>query len=343
MKRHYIAISIILGLGLVGLVVILLSAPAATKGGGASVGTPPPDRSDTLHGSSIAGQIVFSRLGRLWRWQGDTAHPLNVAAGNSTIANNQVGLTQPALSRDGAKLAFVRQDESFSDLWLSASDGSAAHALTTNRGNGTPRTPNFIGSSLWAFGPAWSPAGTEIAYLSDVGTDDLTLRATSASKFNQRPLNARLAVAQGGDQRPGWSPLGDEVALAAFDNGKSQIYSIKTANGQSTKLTDQPDGAYDPAWSPDGKLIAFVSRRGNAAELWLMHADGSAATLLTNLNSRNPVWSPDGQKLAFLSSKDSAFELYVLDLTPDGRASGQPRQLSQNARLDGASGFAWST
>ena len=342
MKKHYIAIGLILGLGVLTGLIIIATAPSSKANSQTASATPTLDRNDTLRGGSVDGQLIFSRQGVLWRWRGDTAHPLNLPPGNSVVANNTVQLIQPALSRDGSRLAYVRQDETFSDLWLAGSDGSGAHALTNNRGNGTPRSPGFLSSSLWAFGPNWSPDGIEIAYLSDVGTDDLTLRATNATKFNQRAINSRLAVAQGGVQRPGWSPQGDSLVLAAFENGKSQIYTVKAANGQPTKLTDQADGAYDPAWSPDGKFIAFTTRRGSAGEIWVMHADGTAPALLTNLDSRQPVWSPDGKKVAFVGLKDGGFEFFTLDVTPEAAPVGQPRQLSQNARLDGVSGFTWS-
>ncbi len=320
---------------------IVVTTPQTNPSGAGVTAVPAP--TGNISGGSIDGQIIFSRQGSLWLWRGDSARRLPLEPGNSVVANNKVRLIQPALSQDGSRLVYVREDETFSDLWLAAPDGSNPRPLTTNRGNGTPRSPNFISSSLWTFNPVWSPDGTEIAFLSDVGTDDLTIRATSPAKFNQRPISKGLAVTQGGLQRPSWSPQGDLLAAGVFENGKSQIYTLKAASGQATKLTDQPDGAYDPAYSPDAKSIAFVSKRGNSGELWLMRADGSGGVLLSNQNSRYPVWSPDGKKLAFLGLKDANFEIFVLDIAADGTsAAGSPRQLSQNARLDGASGFSWS-
>lgn len=338
MRNHYITIGTILGLGLLGVILILVTIPAKPTPG--ATATPGPDQGESLRGSSIDGQIIFSRQGYLWSWRGDKSARLPVEPGASTVQGNPVQLIQPSLSQDGTKLAFIRQDETFSDLWVANSDGTNARNLTNYRGSGTPRSPDFISSSLWAFSPAWSPDGTEVAFLSDVGTDDLALWATSASKFNRRVVS-KLAVGQGGLLRPSYAPQGNQFVAAAFENGKSQIYAIADGNGSPTKLTDLPEGAYDPILSPDGNFIAYIARKGNFSELWLMRADGSRPALLTNQASRYPAWSPDSKKLAFLALKDGAFEIFTIKLKADGTADGSPQQLSANAKLDGADGITW--
>ena len=58
-----------------------------------------------------------------------------------------------------------------------------------------------------------------------------------------------------------------------------------------------------PAWSPDGSKIAFVSTRDGNAEIYVMRADGSGQRRLTRTPAANdtaPVWSPDGTKIAFM-------------------------------------------
>jgi opacity protein-like surface antigen len=67
-----------------------------------------------------------------------------------------------------------------------------------------------------------------------------------------------------------------------------------------------PPSYWDPAWSPDGKQIAFVDHRG-AGDLYVMNADGSGLRQLTqsslppaaNYGARQPAWSPDGSRIAF--------------------------------------------
>ena len=65
------------------------------------------------------------------------------------------------------------------------------------------------------------------------------------------------------------------------------------------------DGAV--AWSPDGKQISFMSRRGGQPDIWIAPADGGAATRLTTWPSAegSSRWSPDGKTIAFLSSRES--------------------------------------
>src|SRR5437867_3067492 len=79
--------------------------------------------------------------------------------------------------------------------------------------------------------------------------------------------------------------------------------------------------------------IAFTSQRdeGND-EIYVMNADGTAQTRLTNntANDFNPSWSPDGAKIAFTSDKDFLFEIYVMN--PDG--TGQTRLTNNTADDD---------
>jgi TolB protein len=83
-------------------------------------------------------------------------------------------------------------------------------------------------------------------------------------------------------------------------------------SGGQTRLTRMIDtGAYasSPSWSPDGGKIAFESDRdGSDSEIYVMNADGSDVTQLTNNNASDgsPSWSPDGERIAFVS--DRAFK-----------------------------------
>ena len=59
-----------------------------------------------------------------------------------------------------------------------------------------------------------------------------------------------------------------------------------------------------PAWSPDGRRIAFASNRDGNSEVYVMHADGSHQRRLTRHPASDafPAWSPDGKRIAFLSA-----------------------------------------
>ena len=73
----------------------------------------------------------------------------------------------------------------------------------------------------------------------------------------------------------------------------------------------------DPAWSPDGKWIAFDSDRGGAVSIFRMNADGSGILRLTNGADGSPSWSPDGTRIAFFREAGQGTELFLVD--NDGR------------------------
>ena len=75
------------------------------------------------------------------------------------------------------------------------------------------------------------------------------------------------------------------------------------------------DSAGLPVWSPDGLRIAFVSDRESAAGIYVVDADGSGVTGLTNSPAidRTLAWSPDGARIAFKSDRDGQTEIYVMN------------------------------
>ncbi len=68
-----------------------------------------------------------------------------------------------------------------------------------------------------------------------------------------------------------------------------------------------------PAWSPDGKRIAFVSNRSGNRDIWVMNADGTRLENITRTGADEwtPAWSPDGGSIAYASNRDGNWELYV--------------------------------
>jgi formylglycine-generating enzyme required for sulfatase activity/Tol biopolymer transport system component len=104
--------------------------------------------------------------------------------------------------------------------------------------------------------------------------------------------------------------IGKPIETFAFDSnkpGNSEIFIINSDGTGLLQLTDNLAEDYDPAWSPDGTQIAFVSNREGDYQLYAMGSDGQNqhrvfTDTLTNLS--RPSWSPDGEWIAFASGWD---------------------------------------
>ena len=82
------------------------------------------------------------------------------------------------------------------------------------------------------------------------------------------------------------------------------------------RLTDSEATDADPAWSPDGRRIAFASDRDGGSNIYVMNADGSGVARLTDSSAGDygPAWSPDGRRIAFASERDGdARNIYMVE------------------------------
>ena len=165
-----------------------------------------------------------------------------------------------------------------------------------------------------------------------------------------------------GDTEPRSSPDGSKIAFSRAtytyrDVGggtTEEIYTqdiyVMNADGSGLReVADDPALELDPAWSPDGSKIAFVSNRdapvdatyANSYDIYVTNADGTGEPVRISAqpgNESDPNWSPDGSKLLYVSTADTpAFpnpggdaEIYVMN--PDG--SGVVSRLTDNTAYD---------
>ena len=84
--------------------------------------------------------------------------------------------------------------------------------------------------------------------------------------------------------------------------------SVTNADGSERRKLTGNAALGTPAWSPDGKKIAFVRKVGGNSEVFVMNADGGPQQRLARGNA--PAWSPDGKEIAFVREDDGNAEIY---------------------------------
>jgi TolB protein len=119
-------------------------------------------------------------------------------------------------------------------------------------------------------------------------------------------------------------------------------YVSKAANRFTLRVTDadgeggqialtSPEPIISPAWSPDGRELAYVSFESGKAVVWAQEVATGQRRMLANFRGSNsaPAWSPDGQRLAVTLSRDGGSQIYLLD-----RQGGEPRRLTSSSAID---------
>ena len=140
------------------------------------------------------------------------------------------------------------------------------------------------------------------------------------------------------------SPDGTRIAFtfAWYPEGSSQmdgeIYVAAIDGTNMIRLTNSEGMDDQPVWSPDGTRIAFHSVRSGHGDIWVMGANGTGQTNLTNSflpatsNEHSPAWSPDGSRIAYSSDIDNYAYVKLWTMRPDG--SDKRRVLPASAGTD---------
>jgi Tol biopolymer transport system component len=263
--------------------------------------------------------------------------------------------SQPDWSPDGRRVAFVSDRDGDLDIWVMNADGSARRQLTRNdtyeydpdwspdgrqiafeRNDGIHDEEIYVISAdgtgerqltsndVNDYSPSWSPDGRQIAFASDRDGDRRDIYVMNADGTDQGSLTRTRA---GGD-RPDWEPNGERIV---FECGDADLCVMSADGGGFRRLARSMAGQMlAPAWSKDGRTIAFVRaafpiRDFPYGDIYVMNADGSMEQRLTRDGiSGNPSWSPRDRTIAFDSSEQGRSgytdKLRVWAMSGDGKS-----------------------
>ena len=148
-----------------------------------------------------------------------------------------------------------------------------------------------------------------------------------------------------------WSPDGRKLAFSRQVGTGTALFVMNADGSGVRRLTTpivRPEGpaTYDvaPAWSPDGRRLAFASdRSGGAPDVWRIDADGTDLVRLTRTElfvaETNPTWSPDGRWIWFDTDRFGDFNRELMRMRPDGTQVQRMTRTPDNVD-DGAPDFS---
>jgi Tol biopolymer transport system component len=271
------------------------------------------------------GQLAFE-TDRDGNWE---IYVLDVATGlERNLTRRTAQDLSPSWSPDGSQIAFHTDEDGdgTAELFVIDADGGNPHRLMPPDGgnNWRPswspdgeRVTYMMGYQLIqvvnvsdglaqnygrGFSPSWSPDGGRLIYYADpdghLNTDIYMLDVRTKRAYN-------LTMNAANDWSPAWSPDGHTIAFVSMRDGNNEIYLIDalcTADISRIggcprtvhRLTDSLQNEIAPAWSADAHELAFVSKRDDVDQIFVMNTDGSGVQRVTyNLaNNRLPVWKP---------------------------------------------------
>ncbi len=233
------------------------------------------------------------------------------------------GASQPQFSPDGGRITF--------HSWLP--DKRALITMDVGGGN-----EHIVAGNLEDQLPTWSPDGATIIFL----TRRSGQRASELFGVSSVGGDAQII---GHGEYPTWSPDGQ----LAFKGWETTGVGLRLAQSDLTDIEELTyhDTDTAPATSPDGKKIAFMSRRDGNWNIYVVNSDGTGLLQLTDDTAEDglPTWSPDGNVIAFVSNRGGPWAVWAVTPSGGGKRQiftmeGSPDGFVEGEDLDKSRGWA---
>jgi len=246
----------------------------------------------------------------------------------------------PQLERDGRLFVQIMDGVNFARETYRSSDGGRSWDLLTSLTYpgypavvGLSLSPDFAADRTLAAlelpqplrsgdaGDSWQAFDPPLAFVSERDGN----REIYVLGDGERPR--RLTTNPAADENPAWSPAWTRLAFQSQRTGNWDIFTMRAdcmAPADSScdlrQLTANHRDNTLPAWSPDGRQIAFVSTRDGNPELYVMDSDGQNQRRLTFYPSGDwrPAWLRDSQHLVFTSYRTGSNDIYQLRVPAPG-------------------------
>jgi Tol biopolymer transport system component/tRNA A-37 threonylcarbamoyl transferase component Bud32 len=232
---------------------------------------------------------------------------------------------EPVWSPNGRHVYFSSYREGTLALWRVAAGGGKPMRLTG--GTGPERHPSL------------SADGTAMAYTTYVDDPDVVLRDM------QTGVEQRLPGVRD-EHAPVIAPDGSAVAFISDRIGGRfdlwiQPLAQDAPSGPPRRVTDHAGSVAQPAYSPDGRWIAYHRVVDGQRDVWIVPAAGGAPIRFTSdpAVDIHPTWSPDGSRIAFASERGGGSRIWIAPVT-DGLPAGDAVQFTSGPWEDEAP--SWS-